>query len=57
MTDSVKSYSMLATPVAGTTHTGLDQLVDGIGKDAGLAGANIAGFIRVADAMSALGLV
>jgi len=45
MTDSVKSYSMLATPVAGTTHTGLDQLVDGIVKDPGLAGSNIAGDI------------
>lgn len=32
-------YSLLTSPVAGTTGTGLDQLVTAIGQDYGLRGA------------------
>jgi hypothetical protein len=35
-------YSMLTTPVPGTTGTGLDQLVDAVFADTGLAGTNMA---------------
>jgi uncharacterized damage-inducible protein DinB len=34
------TYSMLTQPVPGTTGTGLDQLIDAINTDPGLAGAN-----------------
>lgn len=37
----VKTYSASTNPVVGDTGTGLDQLVEFIGKDTGLAGANI----------------
>ena len=40
--NSARSYSMLRTPVAGDTGTGLDQLIDVINTDNGLAGANVA---------------
>ena len=35
-----KTYSSLGTPLVGTTGTGLDQLIEEIGSDLGLAGAN-----------------
>jgi hypothetical protein len=35
-------YSMLSIPVPGTTGTGLDQLVNAVFADTGLAGANTA---------------
>jgi hypothetical protein len=35
-------FSMLSAPVTGTTGTGLDQLVNAIFADTGLAGANTA---------------
>ncbi|MBK8085133.1 MAG: hypothetical protein IPK28_15680 [Devosia sp.] len=38
----VKSYSMLINPTPGDTGTGLDQLIDVINGDPGLAGANTA---------------
>lgn len=47
MTNSttVKAYSMLTSPTPGNTGTGLDQLVDIINTDTGLAGANTGGDI------------
>ena len=32
-----KSYSMVQNPPTGTTGTGLDQIVERIGRDPGLA--------------------
>lgn len=37
-----KTYSMLTTPIAGGTSTGLDQLIDMVQHDPGLAGQNSA---------------
>ena len=55
---SVKTYQMLVDPVAGSTGTGLDQLVDTIGADPGLAGANdsaqIAGGAAAANGLNAI---
>jgi Ca2+-binding RTX toxin-like protein len=49
-------YSMLSTTVPGTTGTGLDQLVNAVFIDTGLAGANMAGDLlggaAAADAMN-----
>jgi hypothetical protein len=41
-----KAYSSTGTTNPGTTGTGLDQIVEAIGKDTGLAGANLGGNIR-----------
>jgi hypothetical protein len=41
-----KTYSSLEIPLMGTTGTGLDQLVEEIGSDLGLAGANEGSHIR-----------
>jgi len=41
-----KAYSSIGTPLIGTTTTGLDQLVEAISKDPGLAGANLGSQIR-----------
>lgn len=55
---SVKTYQMLTDPVSGTTGTGLDQLVEFIGADTGLAGANtsaqIVGGATAADGLNAI---
>ena len=55
---SVKSYSMLTDPFEGTTKTGLDQIVETINGDPGLAGANLAsqitGGAAAADALNHL---
>ncbi len=40
--ENAKSYSMTVQPIEGDTNTGLDQLVDYIFADNGLAGANLA---------------
>ena len=45
MTSSVKSYSMFTGQTGGTSGTGLDQLVNVVNTDPGLAGANLAGDI------------
>ena len=39
-TNNTGRYSMVSAPVSGTTETGLDQLVDAVFVDTGLAGAN-----------------
>ena len=55
---TARTYSMSTTPVAPTSGTGLDQLVDIIDSDPGLAGANkasdIAGGAAAADGLNRL---
>ena len=58
LTSGVKTYSLVTNPVAGTTGTGLDQIVTSIFADPGLAGAtdgkDIKGGANAADQLNGL---